>query len=323
MTDYTQLVDKIVKIPQLAEVLIPDSSLLDLVSADWNERLVNNALYKEYIADSKKMFRVPTVAKTAVYRFQKIQSPDNYFKVRVVAKCILPDPYKNDSTSAWKPPFTILLQHSTPLKMIVEAMSKDLASEYHFDDISKVYLDDCNYLSCCDCNEYLQKFRDNGHIVPRENQTCIRDTQVFDGKRVMNRFGTQMKEIFKGPFIGIVDLELNGRYFYKNKNEEAEKTVRSAGRVLNMVAFKEEMLDTPKRTVFVGDLPPVHEQTDDNTMSDMFSVVGKPSVSGQKRPHEDEEDKEEDFLGGIPANYSDAKKCSFDLDDMEDTQAFP
>ncbi|GFQ75492.1 uncharacterized protein TNCT_124041 [Trichonephila clavata] len=128
------------------------------------------------------------------------------------------------------------------------------------------------------------------------SQPCIADIHVFNGEMLVNRFGDQIKSYFPDSFIGLLEIELNVRYFYAVKDASMD-IVRVGGQILKMVAFPESNLK--QTNVCLGDLN-LLAQVEPN--EDQYFVPPEFNGSTEKRALE-EDDTEETVVDCIPSKH--------------------
>lgn len=252
MTNYISLVSKVLANESLASAVndLVDEHCLNLVTKDWRSRLENNITYQNYSSHFQKLWK-PSFS-TVHCECEESKQPD--FQVVLVANCKFIKPYKkadqsNDRRSINLPlndrderQSNWIVVDSEPLTKIARAMTSDLGSEVNIWSDFKFSFVDCGYVGCSKCSRFANVFAQAGYKVDREFQPCILDTRVFTGESVVNRFYSQIENLFTDTFLAILKLEVNVRYHLKKQN-----AYRISGRVLDFVGFTENKLRQTKK----------------------------------------------------------------------------
>ena len=215
----------------------PNTPSINLVSKKWNTILESNEkfLHCQFISSGK--FSTDTY-----YEYETAR--ETIFNVTLVANCrFVAKSEERAQRSLLKHKNAIIIYDSEPLLKIAKAMTNDVESFIPISDNHKFQFKSCNILTCDLCAQGFKYFTENGYTV-QGTQPCIAITKVFDGKNIVNRFYSQIEESFKTDFFtAIVQLKINLRYMFLDKNNGNQRTYRIGGNVTNMIAFNEAKLD--------------------------------------------------------------------------------
>lgn len=248
MSEYTQLVELILKneilLEEFKDILVRDPSILNLITPEWEQRLLNNRKYQDFLKNGKNMFHKPTSG-DKFHNYQSLKQPD--FQVLIAARCRFGKRYIQKQMPS------ILIDDSPPLIKISHAMLNDLVPDITVFDYFKFNLNQCSRDGCTSCFKSVKGFEELGMHVKDVPQPCIRDTRVFDGEVVVNRFLAQMESTFQREFLAILLLKPHARYGYTNLETRIEN-YRIAGNVIEIIAFFESRLDKQHKPVFLGTL---------------------------------------------------------------------
>lgn len=302
MLDYSALVERIVQCPVLKEgvdrLLAAKTGLLNLVRVDWATTLQNHVLYQDYT--NKRIKFMKPLSKNGV-SVQKPMSYASYFHVLVPGHFTLViDPQDNTR------PAKFAVASCPPLLDIARAMNADNPDQ-KLQENAKFFVDNCRPAYCSACKSAWTKIG-RGDSVPDDDQWCIRNTKVFDGKTIKNMFRKSIqKEFQRGYFLGIMEMTINCRYTFGEDND----TYKIGGNINDMTLFKETCF--VKDEDFTLDIDDTHMQDDavvaympstdeDGTSQqddgDPFKCPPKFSKEGCCWSEEEEE--EEEALDGIP-----------------------
>lgn len=246
MEGYDNLVSKVLANESLANAAknMVDEHCLNLVNPDWSTQLQNNVTYQNYIYHAKKLWKPAFSTDHCDWE----ESKKDDFEIVLVATCKFLKQYKKESYYPNSRRANLLVLDSEPLAKIARAMTSDLGPDVNVWKDHKFPFVECGFMACNECSEFTQKFQKAGYRVSRINQPCISDTKVFDGERVVNRFYSQMEEMFNDTFLAVLRLQLNTRYYLKKQN-----VYRISGEVLDFVGFLENKLK-PTKKVDLGPL---------------------------------------------------------------------
>lgn len=237
MDSYSALLSRVLKDNVLAKHIHEKSNnadphTLNLLTLDWKAHLQNHLnLYQS------KAFRFPFKSPHDHYEYESI--PEPLIEVQLVAYCRFVKPINNTEKNA----DPLMVTDSEPLQKIALHVMKDLGSNLRISEDSKYTFKNCtSSLGCNQCEKASRVFHKHGYPVKRTLQPCIRFTQVYNGKQVVNRFHNQMVDMFESAFVAILNLKINARYSYMDSNSNT-KMYRMAGKVGSIVAFNEAKLD--------------------------------------------------------------------------------
>ncbi|GIY03987.1 uncharacterized protein CDAR_304811 [Caerostris darwini] len=341
METYSDIAQKVLNVPELASYIshvVATTDAVNLITPSWQQDLENNITYQDFQNNSADKFRIPNPTRKGLFTIQRVKDFDKQIKVFMVAKCNTVVEYskqKDEKTS-----FSIRIRDSEPLNMITKVMTNDVSKTHHVSDEFRFYMDTCNLLSCYKCKQSVQSFRKFGFKIPQTRQPCIVDTKIYDGKQILNRFGSQIQETFH-EFIGIFEIHLNMRYFYtKPVNEVETHVVRIGGTVTHLLALQESKLNfKPIETLNLGDLgetfevetqetfTPIVSNKEENLFSEETrSVSAEEEKNELKRLYEEIEEEEENFIEALPEFSKKRKlfvrKISNNENQVEESQFF-
>lgn len=309
MDSYSTLIQKILNVPLLADhvqTLAADYEALNLVTMDWKERLANHTPFQEFQHDTRRMFRPEYNTWNNFFRIQNLRENVRPLKLIVAGYGKMVKPYEKNTRMA------VFMNDSPVMEVLLKALTNDI-------DLTLIKLDDncrLNFKTCSMCCQYCSSSRDTmiTYNIPVKfeiPQPCIADTLLYDGKTIINRFGSQIVQNFSGDFITIIKMELNVRYFYTTK-ETGEQHVRVGGIVYKMLCFPESNLKLAK--VELGDL---------NSLTHTETILDEPiypqemeGFGEKKRSVEDEEVDDDDVIDIFPRE----KKQKTWADDFEVTE---
>lgn len=313
MDEYSTLLQKIVQVPSLAkyvETLAEDPDVLNLVTMDWKEQLENHAPFQEFQQDARHMFQREYLSRNSMFRIQTLNDHVTPLKVIVAGVGRLIGPYEKD---AKKKTLALILEGSPVMDMLLNTITNDV-------DHKTVKLNDScklDFKLCSMCCQYCSSAREsmiahNIHVDFQYNLPCIADTLEYNGKNIVNRFGSQILRDFPREMVTIVKIELNRRYFYKTKKED---NIRVGGSVFQMLCFPISNLKSAK--VELGDLDLIAET---ETILDEPLIPDEVPESGKKRvleedDNDDDDDEDDDSLLGVKKT----KTWQDDFDVTEDT----
>ncbi|GFT26038.1 uncharacterized protein NPIL_17071 [Nephila pilipes] len=319
MDAYSTLVHQILQIPVLAEKvqdLVNEShqTYLNLVDPDWKQKLMNDACYQQFQNDAKRLFSSQRINQNK-FRVQNLKDSATPLKVIIAGYCSMYNPYTKTTNQM----LSITLKESPLMNMLSKALTSDVDPlTAKLSETTKVNFGGCSM--CCQyCSSAIESMSTKGVKLSFDCiQPCIVDTYVFDGKTLANRFGSQIKSYFPETFIAILQLELNVRYFYTNKNTSMD-FIRVGGRALKMVAFPESNLKQSK--ISLGNLNVLAQVESEISKQAQYLVpeeskesIGKYTLELNEKSYEEqssnstekralEEEEEEEVFDCIPSKY--------------------
>lgn len=240
MDNYLSLVSKVLANQTLAKAIddFVDEDCLNLISEDWQSRLENNIMYQNYLNFGKKMWRKS-------YSSQHCEMDESVIpglQVVLVTNCKFAKPYKHPSGRIDESQNSLIISDSEPMFKIARAITSDLGTDIRIGNDFKFSFVDCSLINCIQCSKFAEIFSKAGYKIDQMYQPCISDTKVFNGESVINRFYSQIKSTFTDTFLAILRIEINARYFLKEK-----KVYRISGHVLDLIGFTENKLKSAKK----------------------------------------------------------------------------
>lgn len=254
MASYRDLVSKVLSNETLVKAAnnLVDDNCLNLVAEDWLSRLQNNIAYQNYSYQSEKLWKLSF--STDHCYCEESKNPDFY--VVLVATCTIQKPYKNKSSQSNNRNANLIVVDSEPLNKIARVMTSDLGPDVNISNDFKFSFEMCSLIECKNCSEFAKKFRKAGYDINRITQPCISDTQIFDGEHVVNRFYSQIENIYTDTFLAVLRLKINVRYLLKEDN-----VYRISGNILDFIGFRENKL-RPTKKVNLGSLIEFEDKTE-------------------------------------------------------------
>lgn len=298
MGSYSDLVSKVLKNDVLAKaakemstIQSSDKSTLDLVSTDWAYRLENDIVFQDFQFNPNHVGR--STSSSINYEYET--SKGVLFEVTLAGLCRFAKPYKGKPSSS---PPSIIISNSEPLSKIAKVMTKDYGLNITISDEFKFQFNPCGILICKFCSDSAEKIRKLGYKLNKHNQPCIRNTFVYDGENIVNRFLSHIEESYPQNFMALVHLRINTRYNYTDQNNLNQKIHRIGGTVTNIIVFDEVKLYSYK-PVNLGNLTfielPKESETSVCKNSEHKSNINEPELEESTIPdflHPTEEQKE-------------------------------
>lgn len=253
MARYSDLVSKVLAnnilanaAKQMADIEDSDKPTLDLVTKDWIFRLENDVVYQDCQFDAIPVRR--SLTSSLLYDYET--SKDVLFNITLVAYCRFLKHFKGKSNSLP----SIIIANSEPLNKIARVMTQDFGPNINLSEEFKFNFKLCNLLSCMECSETAAKFEEKGYKLKKPNQPHICSTKLFNGKEIVNRFQSQMEDIFSQNFVALLHLKIDTRYNYTDPNNPNQKVYRIGGTVTDIIAFDEGKLNPHKESLNLGNL---------------------------------------------------------------------
>lgn len=227
MNSYNDLVTKILEKPVLktaVEGMVHSRAILNLVSLDWEEKVLNSNVYKKHIENVVSYSKNKSSVKN--FEVQLMTSMDYHYHV-LVAGCWKFHTLKNGGIEM----DSIVCNSCQPLLLIGKSMAEH--NKQMFVDNSRFFFQSCDANICSAC-EHVKK------LSSQTNIWCVKNTKVFNGERIRYLLRSDLLKAFgHSRMYGILRLKISSRTTY------GDNRYKIGGLCAEMILFNESALDPP------------------------------------------------------------------------------
>lgn len=227
MDSYNDLVSKILKQPVLktaVEDMITSRTILNLVSLNWEETILNSNIYKKHLENVVTYSKNKSSGKK--FEVQLMTSMDYHYHV-LVAGCWKFHTLKKNDTDI----DSIVCNSCQPLSLIGKSMAEH--NKEVFVDNSRFFFQGCDANVCSTCEDVKK-------VSFKNNIWCVKNTKVFNGRRIRCLLRREVLSAFgHSRMYGILRLKIYSRTTY------GDNRYKIGGMCAEMILFNESSLDPP------------------------------------------------------------------------------